>query len=145
MGNRGFTLLEMLLSVAIIGLIVSLSLPVYQSFQSRTDLDVSAEQLVHTLRRAQTYSRGAKGDSQWGVRVQNASMTLFKGTSYETRDSALDEVISIPPTFTVSGLSDVVFSKMLALPNSTGSVVIAHGSTNNTRTVSINAQGMVSY
>lgn len=143
-GQKGFTLIEMLLSVAIIGMLVGLSLPLLQSFQARTDLDVTTEAVANSLRRAQTYARGVSGDSTWSVRIASGAATLYKGSTYASRDSSYDEATTISTTFTVSGLSDVTFSKLSATPSTTGSVIIT-GTTNDTRTVTLNAEGMVTY
>lgn len=37
-GNHGFTLIELMIAVAILGLLVSLSVPVYQDYTARTKL-----------------------------------------------------------------------------------------------------------
>jgi prepilin-type N-terminal cleavage/methylation domain-containing protein len=142
--ERGFTLIEMLLSIAIIVMLVGLSLPVYQSFQSRNDLDIATQSIADMLRRAQSYARGVNGDTTWGVHLQSGSATLFKGASYASRATGFDETTVIASTYTVSGVSDVVFSKFSATPSTTGSITLAR-TTNDTRTISINGKGMVSY
>lgn len=142
--NRGFSLIEVLLSVAIISLLTGISAPVYASFQIRNDLDIAAQSIADMLRRAQTYSRGVNGDSQWGVAIQGGSATLFKGASYAGRDAAYDEVSAIPNSIAVSGLAEVPFTKLDATPTTTGSVTLTT-STNEVRTITINAKGMVTY
>lgn len=143
--QNGFTLIEMLLSVGIIAMLAGLSLPVYLSFTTRNDLAIITESTANALRRAQTYSRGVREDSQWGVAVQPTQIVLFKGTSYATRDAAFDEPISLPGQTTASGLAEVTFNKGTAWPNTTGSIAITSDALNETRTVTINAKGMVSY
>lgn len=142
--ESGFSLIEVLLSVAIISLLVGMSLPIYQSFQTRNDLAIATENIASMLRRAQTYSRGMSDDSQWGVHVETGSATLFKGGSYATRDTSFDEVITIPDSFLVSG-SDVGFSKFLGVPTFSGNVATITTSNNDSRTVTINGKGMVAY
>lgn len=142
---RGFTLIEVLLSVAIISLITGMSLPILASFNDRNDLDLTAQGIVSQLRRAQTYARGTNGDSQWGVHAQNGGAVLFKGSSYATRDTSYDEPTTISPTVTVTGLSEFLFAKLDGTPSTTGSVTLTNTNTNETRTITINAKGMVSY
>lgn len=145
MNNQGFSLIEMLLSVTIIGVLAGLSLPIYGSFQNRNDLDITAESTANALRRAQTYARGSKDDSQWGVEVQSTAITLFKGTSFASRDTTYDETITVASTVGVSGsLTEVLFSKLSGAPSTTGDITLT-AITNDVRTVSINAKGMVSY
>jgi prepilin-type N-terminal cleavage/methylation domain-containing protein len=146
-GNqRGFTLIEMLLSVGLIAALASLSLPIYASFNNRNDLDISTQTLAGMLRRAETYARNVQGDSSWGVKVQAGSAVLFEGDSYATRDSTADETDNIPTTITIGGtVSEVVFTKFTAAPSATGTITLTHTATNDVRTVTLNAKGMVDY
>lgn len=143
--QRGFTLLEVLLSVSIITILVGMSLPLYQTFQVRNDLDITAEAIASSLRRAQVYARGVNGDAQWGVEVQSTAVTLFRGAVFASRDPTYDEPTSIPASMSVSGLTEVLFSKLTGAPSTTGNIVLTTTNTNDTRTININAEGMVSY
>lgn len=140
--EQGFTLIEMLLSTSIIVVLVSLSLPFYVSFQSRNDEALAAQTLVETLRRAETYARGSRGDSVWSVEIQATAITLFKGASFSGRDTSFDEPTSVPSSITLGGLTEVQFAKFTAFPATPGSITLA-STGNTTRTVTINAKGMV--
>jgi len=142
--QKGFTLIEILLSVAIITLLVGLSLPVYESFVRRNDLDLTTQNIVSTLRRAQVYARSGDQDSDWGVRVDPSSLTLFKGATYSTRNTAFDEVVPIPASMSASGITDMVFAELSGAPSTTGSYTLT-STTNDVRTVTVNAKGMVNY
>lgn len=142
MNQHGFTLIEMMLSISIVVILVGLSLPFYQSFQTRNDLATTAQTVAETVRRAQTYARGVSGDSVWSVEVQSSAITLFKGTSFSARDMTYDEAVSIPASISVSGSTEFQFSKLSGAPNTAGTITLS--STGQTaRTVSINAKGMV--
>lgn len=143
LGQRGFSLLEVLLSVAIISFLAGLSMPIYAGFHTRNSMDLAAQSIAQALRRAEAYSQAVKGDSQWGVRVASGTATLYKGSSYALRDTAYDENITIPGNVAVSGLSEVVFTKLSGAPSTTGTVTLS--TTNQTRNISINAKGMVDY
>jgi prepilin-type N-terminal cleavage/methylation domain-containing protein len=142
--SAGFTLIELLLSVVIITMLTGISIPVYESFVRRNDLDLTGQNLAFALRRAATYARGAQYDAAWGVKIQPASIVLFQGATYATRNATFDETTVMPSSVTPAGLSEVQFSKLNALPNTTGSVTLT-STTNDIRTVTINAKGMVSY
>jgi len=144
MGQRGFTLVELLLSMMIISVLVGLSLPVYHSFNTRNDLDITTRSVAAMLRRAQTYSRGVHGDSQWGVAIQSSSATLFKGATYASRDSSYDETATIPASMTTSGLTEIVYTKLSGAPSTSGNITFTV-SVNDTRTINVNAKGTVSY
>src|SRR6266702_78805 len=140
--ERGFTLIEMVLSVGIVTLLAGLSLPVYLSFQSGNDLTTTTETVADTLRRAETYVRANSGDSQWGVDFRPGGVTLFQGATYASRNTAFDEPVTIPGDVTVNYSGDIIFSKLTGLPAS--AAAIGFGSSNgSTSTVTINTAGAV--
>ncbi len=139
----GFTLLEVLLSISILALLAGLSLPVYQSFLARNDIDIAATTIANGLQRARLYAQTMQYDTTWGVSVQSNTMTLFKGANFAARDTAYDETYAIPSNITATGASEIVFAKVTATPSSTGAINLAN--TAQSRTISINARGMVEY
>jgi prepilin-type N-terminal cleavage/methylation domain-containing protein len=143
-GSAGFTLIEMMLSVAVITIIAGISAPVYQSFQVRNNLDIATVSIAQSLRRAQVLAQAVDGDRTWGVKVQSGNITVFKGTSYTARDTAFDELFDMPTSTTPSGVSEIVFDKFTGLPQTTGAITLT-SSANETKTITINSKGMVAY
>lgn len=144
MKNDGVTLIEVLLSIAAITIIAGISVPIYQSFQVRNDLDIAATTVAQTLRRAQVLSQAVDGDTDWGILVRSGSITIFKGTSYAARDNSLDEVFEVPTSITPSGVQEIVFSEFTGLPQPTGTITLTSNA-NETRDITINSKGTVSY
>lgn len=140
----GFTLIEVLLSVVIIGALAGLSVPVYQSFQVKNDLEIGADTVAQALRRAQILAQASEGDSMWGVKVQSGTVILFKGTSFAARDTAADEATSLVPTIVPSGNTEFVFSKMSGLPSLAGNLTLTSAN-GDIRNLTINPKGFVSY
>lgn len=141
--SHGFTLLEVLLCVAAIGILAGLSLPVARTMLTKNDLDIATVTTAQTLRRAQIQSLAVDGDISWGVKVQSGSITLFKGTNYSSRDSNYDETFDTPTTISFSGVSEVVFSKFSGLPQVTGTTTLTSESDN--KSITINSKGGISY
>lgn len=141
--QRGFTLLELLLFVAIISLLAGLSLPVYRTLLSKNDLDIAATVTASSLKRAQVLSQSVDGDITWGVKVQSGNIIVFKGTSYVARDASYDENFDLVTSIAPSGTTEYVFSKLSGLPQAIGTVILI--TENDTRTVTINEKGMVDY
>ena len=140
---RGFSLIEILLSIAAIAIISGIGAPIYFSFQQRNDLDISANEVIQTLRRAQTLACAVKGDSDWGVALQNNQIVLFKGSAYSTRDAGFDEIFIIPKYISSPGDSQIVFKKFICEPYASGQITLTLQNTNETRTIAINSKGMV--
>lgn len=141
---KGFTLIEIILSLATITVIAGISLPIYESFQVRSDLDIATVTIVQSIRQAQILAQASDRDTSWGIHVQNGSITLFKGTGYATRDTSFDELFDMPTSITASGMTEIVCVKFSGLPQTIGTLTLT-SNTNETRTITINAQGMVSY
>jgi prepilin-type N-terminal cleavage/methylation domain-containing protein len=142
--KSGFTLIEILLSIALLAIIFAISAPIYQSFQNRNDLNMTADTIVQSLRRAQILSQSSAGDTSSGVKIQAPSIIVFRGTSFATRDSSLDEVFPLPASITPSGINEVVFSVTFGQPSVTGNINL-NSNINESKTITINAKGMFTY
>lgn len=142
--QRGFTLLELILSIAVIALVAGVALPVSRSFQVRNDLDIAATTAAQTLRRAQALAQGMDGDTSWGMRVAAGSITLFRGASYAARDANFDEVFDVPMTITPTGTTEIVFAKFTGDPTTTGTLALT-SSDNEVINLVINAKGIISW
>lgn len=142
--SKGFTLIEVLLVMMLIGLLAGIGIPVYHALQTRNDLDIAATAAAQNLRRAQILAQAVDGDAMWGLRLDPGSIVVFKGSSFATRDPGYDETFTIGGTIALSGLSEVVFSKATGLPQTTGTIILT-SSASETRTITINAKGAVSF
>ena len=141
--HAGFTLVELLLSVALITVLLGISMPVYRTLYVDNDLEIIASITTDTLRRAQVLSYANEGNSSWGVHVSSDSIILFKGSSYAARDASFDEISTLSAGTTPSGITDIVFTRLSGLPQTTGSITLTTNS--GAKTISINAKGMVDY
>ncbi len=142
--HKGFTLPEVLLSVALLTIIGGMSIPMYRVFMVRDELDSAATTLAQNLRRAQMLSRSSSGDMTWGVHVGVGSILIYKGSNYVLRDSSFDENTSIPTTIVPTGTTEVTFSKVTGLPSATGTFTLT-SQANEKRTITINEKGTVDY
>ena len=143
MKPRAFTLIEMLLSIAVIAILAAIMTPIFLSFQTRNDIDVASLAVVRNVYRAQQLARNGEGDSPWGVNLSSGAITVFKGATYAGRDASYDEIFSIPDNITLAGTSTIVFSKMYGLPSASSTIILT-SINNEARTVDINAKGTVS-
>lgn len=142
--KNGFTLLEVLLSIVLIGILVGVSVPAYYTLFYKNDLDVAKNQVAQSLGRAAFLALSSDGDNNWGVQIQTGVITIFQGASYSSRNTDYDETYSIASSITPSGLTEIVFNKMTGLPQSTGDIILT--STNgDTKTITINSKGTVNY
>ncbi|MEI6228439.1 MAG: type II secretion system protein [Candidatus Saccharibacteria bacterium] len=141
--NNGFTLIEVLIVIAIMTVVGAIALPVSVDYQRRNDLDVAQVSFVQGARRAQQLSISGEGDSQWGVTATSGNIVIFKGSTYATRDASYDENYDISSAIVSSGQVEYDFAKVTGLPAQTGSATFTNDSY--VKTVGVNAKGIVNY
>lgn len=141
---RGFVLLELLLSIALITVIAGVSVPAYHLLQVKNDLDIATNTVVQSLSRAQILSQAVDRDTSWGVKMQSGSITLFKGTSFASRDANFDEQFDVPSTISFSQTTEFVLSKFTGFPTATGTATLT-SSNGDVSSISINTKGGIAY
>ena len=140
--KNGFTLLELLLSVGLIGLLAGIAAPMYLSLQAENEVTISATTIGDVLRRGQIRAQAVDGDSAWGVELVSSTLTIFKGNNFAARDQNFDEIYNLSATINLSGLNEVVFNKFSGWSSASGTVVITHQD-GRIKNVSINELGIV--
>lgn len=128
---RGFTLIEILVVIAVAGILLFLTLPMGINFYRTQQLDTTVSEVIQTLRRAQSKAMAVDGDQPWTV--------YFESGQYRLED----EIFDILDDITFGGLSSVTFSKLTGLPTSTGNITITLDG--EVETISINSVGRVNY
>lgn len=142
--RRGFSLLDIVLTVALMAILLSVTVPVFLGFQSRSNLENALNTTVGGLRQAQSFARAGAHDGPWGVRLSGGVLTVFQGASYATRSMGFDEVVELAPSVTPTGLTEIVFSKLSGEPVSTGTIILTTQN-NETKSITINAKGTLVY
>lgn len=144
---RGFSLIEVVVVVAIALLLSGLALASFRQFGHRLDVGATAQKIVVTLDDARNRTLGSRADSRWGVHFAADSYTLFPGSTY-TAGSSSNEVHALPAGLTIDAInlagggSDVVFDSLTGNTSLTGTVRLALTETPaNNQTITITAAG----
>lgn len=138
---RGFTLFEILIVIGVMAILASLTLPFGFNFYKSQQLETQSQLVLQVLRLGQSKSIFQENDSSFGIYFANNSYALFQGSSWIGRNSLYDQSFNLPSIISLSGLQEVVFSKMEGLPNATGNIVLNNGL--DSRTININALGRI--
>ena len=138
--REAFTLIELLLSIAIITIIFGLSVPFYQTFQVNSAFNTAISDIRQNLFRAQARARNCEEDSRWGLRIENNKIYIYKGEKFADRNKEFDEITTIPTTIAIGGTPDINFDKLNGIPNHPLKITVS-STTNKTSTISINSQG----
>jgi prepilin-type N-terminal cleavage/methylation domain-containing protein len=153
--NAGFTIIELVIVIAILVLLSAIAIPDFISFQKKTDLDNSIQEFASALRTAQSKTLSSENDSQYGVYLKTSvspnQYILFKGTSYAGHDAASDHIYSLKNTsefFNISlgGGNEIVFDKLTGVSEESGSVSARiKTDTSYSKTVYISNSGAVGF
>ncbi|MDD5026770.1 MAG: thrombospondin type 3 repeat-containing protein [Candidatus Peribacteraceae bacterium] len=141
MKRRAFTAIEALLAAGIVALTAGMAIPMYRTYQARSDLDRAVEQVIQGLRAAQMRSQAGQNDAQWGFNALPPGV-LFEGESYTLRRPEEDQPFLIPETITVSGLTEVIYSAIDGIPDDTGDIIL-EAPNGDSRTVTVESGGVL--
>jgi len=136
--KKGFTLIEIILVIAILGILFASSAPALTQLLITNNMEVAEDKVLGNLRKAQNYAMNGRNDTAWGVCKFNTKIRLF-------RDSCLT-----PSYFedydltgvTMSDFPEVIFSGQKGQrgePSATPTITLQNdlGST----TININSAG----
>lgn len=136
---KGFSLTELLLVIGLLLFLFSFAVPVGMNFyRNRTSQELSIK-ILSNLRQAQNQAFYQKGDSAYGVKFRSDSYILFKGTDY-TEGVSFNQVFDLPDNAEVTGIDEIVFSKMDGVSSSETLEVKRFGKTNE---IIINEEGKI--
>jgi len=140
--QKGFTIIELLLLIALLLILGTMTTAFTGRFLTQNAVENSTDQLVNELRKAQLNTMMGKSNSHWGVNYGSNAITLYKGNSYATRVTAVDEVFTVNVNILISGLTDINYWPTNGTPSATATITITDnkGSTNQ---IVVNNQGMV--
>lgn len=149
MSKRGFTLVEVVIVLALFLVLAVAAVPIFSNFQTSTQIGQFSNQILQTLRSAREYSVARYQDSAYGIyfdttNIGSKRFTLYQGATYASRNASFDRVFildrSLLLTTTLTG-NEINFAKGTGLPSTTGTVTVATpGGT--TKVITINSYGL---
>ncbi len=134
-------MLELLLVIGVAIFIAAFTLPAGVRFFQTQTLDETTSNILGTLRRARNQAVFQKNDSAFGVKFLSGSYILFQGNSYAERIQSEDESFTLSSGIAISGIDELIFTKLIGIPNTTGDLTITSGG--DSQTLNINVQGKV--
>lgn len=150
--KRAFTLTELLITLALLGMIAVIAVPVVSNLQVSSQLDDVVTEIKMALHTTRTRSVARVGNATHGILFVLTpgaeTYTLYQipdGAS--ARNPALDEVRRIPRSITLSTTipaSDINFSRGVGAPNISAlqTITVAHTS-GSVRTITITPTGLI--
>jgi prepilin-type N-terminal cleavage/methylation domain-containing protein len=144
---RGFTLVELLVAVAILALFTTVSIKTFGTMYRTSALRTASLEIVNALRDARAKTLSAENDMVYGVRVGTSSVTRFIGSSY-TPGHASNTVYyyeggaSATGTLVRNGVN-IVFTRLTGEPSATGTIYIRSIDSEHTATVTVSRTGLI--
>lgn len=148
--KNGFTLMEILITIAIVALITGIILTTFVEFRQNKALEMDSKVVVEVLREARSRTLTSKNASQYGVHFSASApqITLFTGNIY-VDGSATNEPYTLFSTDNIltitlaGGGSDVVFSRLTGETSQSGTIVVSSPTLSKTKNVTINKTGSI--
>ena len=149
--NQGLTLIEILISIAIISLLGTTVLLSFSGYRQRQVLESSVRSLAATLRDANKKAINQDQGKEWGVHFERALSgrdfyAIFNGPVYLTPVQIVYLPFALRFIDPASGSKEIIFEKLTGLPSMATNIVIAL--TSNvavSQTVTIDGVGKIQY
>ena len=125
--QRGLTLIEILLALAIVGIVSAVGMSALSNANKNQALTLESEKVLSLLSRARSETLAAKDSSAFGVHFETSKAVLFKGPTYGAGASgndiqALSDLVTISSISLSGGTSDVVFQKLTGAASASGTI-----------------------
>jgi len=150
--NKGFTILEILTSIAILGIILAITIPNLASFKRAQIVKNTGEEIVSILNEAQSKTLASLNNDFYSIKFESDKVTLFKGSSFSVGDPNnkvfnFDNSVTLPSGNIVfsDGGSIVTFNKLKGDTIQYGSIkleLVSNSATN--KTITIKKTGIIS-
>ncbi len=126
--KKGFTVVELLIVVAIVGTLASIVLVPFMGFRDTKVLDATADDIVSLLSEARQDTLLSKGASQYGVHFEATRMVYFKGTMFSepnvnNKEVIFDSIVQLSSILFTGG-DDVVFQRLTGKTTNSGSTTL---------------------
>lgn len=144
--NRGFTIFEVLISIAIIVIIGSISVSVFSRLSNSTSLDKDAHIVLSYIEKARAMAINSVDAVEHGVKFDTNSVKIFSGTAYNVSNIETD--YNLPGSATISAInlspagSEVFFEKLTGNASATGTITVLSSKNGSTKVINIYGTGL---
>ena len=143
--NKGVTLIELLIAIAIITLMSAAAIPIYGNLQVSSQINENSTLIIQTIRTARQNSISRVNNLGHGVRFFSNSFVMYQGTDYGTRQAQYDREIPLDSSLAITTNltnDEVNFSRSTGVPSEAGEVTLSHD-LGDVKTIIINKFGAI--
>lgn len=147
---RGFTLVEVLVVLVIMGIVAGLSATAFKSMYQKATRDSGASELYGALTSARAQTLSAQNDLVYGVHVSSTAIVRFEGgvfseASASNQSYAFEGEIAATSSIITSSGGNIIFTKLTGTPSATGEIHIYDRSGAGTTTLVVHETGLIEY
>ena len=147
--KTGFTLIEIIVVLAIFSIILTLVISPFHEFRQNKLLIDSAEIIVSTLRTARANTLSAEADNQYGVLFESKQLIIFPGSEYSP-EVMENQIIHLPQGVLIkqidlnNGGQEVFFNRLIGTPSTIGVITLGfEGEIDKSQLIKISANGII--
>ncbi|MBI2023222.1 prepilin-type N-terminal cleavage/methylation domain-containing protein [Candidatus Giovannonibacteria bacterium] len=144
---RGLTLLEILISLAIILIAGSILAYAFSGFRANSELSEAQAAITGMLQEARSRTLASENATTYGVHFEAERTVLFAGSSYNAADPSNKEYV-LPTRVSISainiagGVSDIIFARLSGRASATGTMQLLTKDTAKSKTINILSAGI---
>lgn len=150
--TRGFTILEILIVIAILGIMIGIIVPSFSNFRNRQAVSNTTEDLVSFLNKARNNTLLSKNSNYYSIHLDTNHAVLFTGGVYDENDNTneildFDTLVSVPAGTVLinGGGSDISFDRLTGDTSDYGTIkVVLTEDVAINKTITINKLGIIS-
>ncbi|MBX4210884.1 type II secretion system GspH family protein [Candidatus Parcubacteria bacterium] len=155
--KSGFTLLEMMIVIIIMGFMIGLTMAAFQSSNKAKALEKQASSVLSIITQARSETLASRNDAQYGVHFDgiNQTVTLYQGSTYDVnaatnKTESLNNYVQIASTnlvcvsgYTCPSSVDIVFDRLTGKANSSGTITLSlKADATQTKVITIRSTGI---
>lgn len=148
--NRGITMIELLVVLAVLGMMILIVLPRFSTIRENAVLKTAVSDILSSLDKAKSKTLSSLNSSEYGVHFQSDKVIIFKGKVFsavaadnETANMTAPAKITNVTFGGVSGTTgNMYFNRLLGVPSTTGTITVSAASS--AKIITIYATGVVS-
>lgn len=144
--NQGISILEVVVSIAILSILGALSVAVFSNLANSTSLDRDATITLSYINKARTMAINSVDSVAHGVKLETNKISVFSGTTYQVAN--VEDSYSLPSSSSISSINlsnagtELYFNKLTGAPSVTGTITLSGANAGTTKVITIYATGL---